>query len=89
MSELQSRSRENNNNSHLWNRNDHGEYRKCKLFSSLADFFSFCKENGQKGKFPRKTSRGKENRLSRCENVIHKRKILLEKYLGMLYNNDK
>ena len=51
--------------------------------------FSFCKENGQKGKFPRKTSRGKENRLSRCENVIHKRKILLEKYLGMLYNNDK
>ena len=51
MSELQPRSRENNNNSHLWNRNDHGKYRKCKLFSSLADYFLFAKKMGKKENF--------------------------------------
>lgn len=55
----------------------------------MAELFSFCKEKWPKGKFLKKTSIAKENKMFSRENIIHKRKILLEKYLGMLYNNDK
>lgn len=89
LSELHLQSSENYKISHLWNRNAQDKYRKCKLFSYLAELFSFCKEKWPKGKFLKKTSIAKENKMFSRENIIHKRKILLEKYLGMLYNNDK